>query len=96
MARRSFLVRLFKGSNPFIPRSNKKIYLIGFNPLLSNMNQMFTFFYTNILLYIALIPLIGILILLVLRSEQQKLLKIIALNFSFIPFCRFSISLEWF
>ena len=53
------------------------------------MNQMFSFFYTNILLYIAFIPLIGILILLVLRSEQQKLLKIIALNFSFIPFVGF-------
>ena len=62
---------------------------MGSNPLFNNMNQMFNFFYTNILIYIALIPLIGILLLLVIRSERQKLLKIIALNFSFLPFLGF-------
>ena len=53
------------------------------------MNQMFSFFYSNILLYITSIPLIGILILLFLKPEQKKLLKIISLNFSFLPFLGF-------
>ena len=53
------------------------------------MTQFFSTFYTNILIYLVFIPLIGILILLFLRSEQQKLFKIIALNFSFLPFVGF-------
>ena len=48
-----------------------------------------SFFYQHLLLYIAFIPFIGILWLISLRPEQQKLMKIIALNFSFLPFVGF-------
>ena len=50
------------------------------------MNSMLSFFYTNILTYITLTPLIGIFFLLIIKSEKQKLLKLVALNFSFLPF----------
>ena len=53
------------------------------------MSQILNFFYTDILLYLSLIPLIGIFLLLVIRSERQKLLKVIAFNFSFLPFAGF-------
>ena len=53
------------------------------------MSQIFNFFYADILLYLSFIPLIGIFLLLIIRSERQKVLKIIALNFSFLPFAGF-------
>jgi NADH:ubiquinone oxidoreductase subunit 4 (subunit M) len=43
----------------------------------------------DVLFYTALIPLIGILVLLFINSEQKKSLKIIALNFSCLPFLAF-------
>lgn len=87
MARRSFLVRAFKGSNPFIPT----LYMgfLGFKPLKKNMNSSFTFYFQNILVYTSFIPLIGILLLTFISSEQRKLLKIVALNFSAFPFLIF-------
>lgn len=87
MARRSFLVRAFKGSNPFIPT-----FLHGFPRVQTpkkNMNSSFTFYFQNILVYTSFIPLIGILLLTFVSSEQQKLLKIVALNFSAFPFLIF-------
>jgi len=53
------------------------------------MNSSFTFYFQNILVYISFIPLIGILLLTFVSSEQQKLLKIVALNFSAFPFLIF-------
>lgn len=47
------------------------------------------FYYQDILFYTSLIPLIGILLLLVINSEQQRLLKAVALNFSSLPFLVF-------
>jgi NADH-quinone oxidoreductase subunit M len=47
------------------------------------------FYFENILIYTSLIPLIGILLLLCLNSEHEKLLKIVALNFSTFPFLIF-------
>ena len=87
MARRSFLVRAFKGSNPFIPT-----FLHGFSRVQTpkkNMNSSFTFYFQNILVYTSFIPLIGILLLTFISSEQQKLLKVVALNFSAFPFLIF-------
>ena len=49
----------------------------------------FSFYFQDILFYIGLIPIIGILILLFIEEEQQKLLKVIALNFSCLPFIGF-------
>jgi len=46
------------------------------------MDLISTFYFQNILVYTAFIPLIGILLLTLMSSEQQKLLKIVALNFS--------------
>jgi NADH-quinone oxidoreductase subunit M len=87
VARRSFLVRAFKGSNPFIPT-----FLHGFSRVQTpkkNMNSSFTFYFQNILVYTSFIPLIGILLLTFISSEQQKLLKVVALNFSAFPFLIF-------
>jgi len=53
------------------------------------MNSIPLFYYQNILFYTSFIPLIGILLLLVINSEQQKTLKIVALNFSTLPFLVF-------
>ena len=47
------------------------------------------FYFENILIYTSLIPLIGILLLLCINSENQKLLKVVALNFSTFPFLIF-------
>ena len=47
------------------------------------------FYYQDILFYTSLIPLIGIFLLIFIYPEQQKLLKIVALNFSTIPFIVF-------
>ena len=47
------------------------------------------FDYQDILFYTSLIPLIGIFSLIFINPEQQKLLKIVALNFSAIPFIVF-------
>ena len=47
------------------------------------------FYYQDILFYTSLIPLIGIFLLIFINPEQQKLLKIVALNFSTIPFIVF-------
>jgi NADH-quinone oxidoreductase subunit M len=87
VARRSFLVRAFKGSNPFIPT-----FLHWFSRVQTpkkNMNSSFTFYFQNILVYTSFIPLIGILLLTFISSEQQKLLKVVALNFSAFPFLIF-------
>jgi NADH-quinone oxidoreductase subunit M len=53
------------------------------------MIQSFIFYYEHLLLYITIIPLIGVLFLLPINSEQQNLLKVIALNFSCLPFIGF-------
>ena len=53
------------------------------------MIELFSFFYINILIYIAFIPLLGIFILVLLRAEDKNLLKLVALNFSFLPFIGF-------
>jgi NADH-quinone oxidoreductase subunit M len=53
------------------------------------MNSSFTFYFQNILVYTSFIPLIGILLLTFISSEQQKLLKVVALNFSAFPFLIF-------
>jgi NADH-quinone oxidoreductase subunit M len=53
------------------------------------MNSSFTFYFQNILVYTSFIPLIGILLLTFISSEQRKLLKIVALNFSAFPFLIF-------
>jgi proton-translocating NADH-quinone oxidoreductase chain M len=50
------------------------------------MNSTVAFNYTNILLYINLIPLIGIIILIFTNSTQIKLIKIISLHCSSLPF----------
>ena len=47
------------------------------------------FYFENILIYTSFIPLIGILLLLCINSENQKLLKVVALNFSTFPFLIF-------
>ena len=49
------------------------------------MNLASTFYFQNILVYTSFIPLIGILLLLFINPEQQKLSKVIALNFSAFP-----------
>ena len=46
-------------------------------------------YFQNILLFTSFIPLIGILLLIFISSEQQKLSKVIALNFSAFPFLIF-------
>ena len=48
-----------------------------------------TFYFENILIYTSFIPLIGILLLLCINSENKKLLKVVALNFSAFPFLIF-------
>ena len=53
------------------------------------MNLASLFYYQDILLYISFIPLIGIFLLIFINPEQQKLMKIIAINFSSIPFILF-------
>ena len=53
------------------------------------MNSTPLFYYQDILFYTSLIPLIGILLLLFISSEQQKLMKVVALNFSSLPFLVF-------
>lgn len=53
------------------------------------MNLASTFYFQNILVYTSFIPLIGILLLTFISSEQQKLLKVVALNFSAFPFLIF-------
>jgi proton-translocating NADH-quinone oxidoreductase chain M len=90
VARHSFLVRAFKGSNPFTP----KIYVPSETFLWvkfpkNNMSQTFAFYFQDLLSYMLVVPLIGILILLFINPEQQKLLKIVALNFASIPFVGF-------
>ena len=60
-----------------------------FESFYSNMDLTSTFYFQNILVYTAFIPLIGILLLILMNSEQQKLLKIVALNFSAFPFLIF-------
>nr|YP_009829248.1 NADH dehydrogenase subunit 4 [Codium fragile]QJC59766.1 NADH dehydrogenase subunit 4 [Codium fragile] len=53
------------------------------------MNLASLFYYQDILLYISFIPLIGIFLLVFINPEQQKLMKIMAINFSSIPFILF-------
>jgi len=53
------------------------------------MHLASTFYFQNILIYTSFIPLIGILLLIFISSEQQKLLKVVALNFSAFPFLIF-------
>lgn len=53
------------------------------------MNSILLFYFQDILFYTSLIPLVGIMLLMFVRSEQQKLLKIVALNFSSLPFLVF-------
>lgn len=55
------------------------------------MNSIFLCYFQDILFYAPLIPLIGIVLLLSISSEQQKLLKVVALNFSSLPFLIFVI-----
>ena len=53
------------------------------------MNLVSSFYFQNILIYTSLIPLIGILLLFLVNSDEQKLSKIIALNFAALPFLIF-------
>jgi proton-translocating NADH-quinone oxidoreductase chain M len=53
------------------------------------MNTINNFFFQNILILIFIIPILGIIILIFLEETQTKILKIIALNFSFFPFLGF-------
>ena len=53
------------------------------------MNLASVFYFQDILFYTSFIPLIGILLLIFINPEQQKLLKIVALNFSAFPFLIF-------
>ena len=53
------------------------------------MNLTSVFYFQDILFYTSLIPLIGILLLIFISPEQQKLLKVVALNFSAFPFLIF-------
>jgi NADH:ubiquinone oxidoreductase subunit 4 (subunit M) len=53
------------------------------------MNQILTFYSQNILYYTTMIPMIGILILLFIDEDQKRILKIIALHFSCLPFISF-------
>ena len=55
------------------------------------MNLTSLFYFQDILFYTSFIPLIGILLLIFIRPEQQKLLKVVALNFSAFPFLIFLI-----
>ena len=89
MARQSFLVRSFKGSNPFTPSINLCLIGLDSHSGLTNMNLTPLFYYQDILFYTSLIPLIGIALLVFINSEQQKLLKVVALNFSSLPFLVF-------
>jgi len=57
--------------------------------LKKDMNSISAFYFQNILVYTSFIPLIGILLLLFINPEQQKLSKVIALNFSAFPFLIF-------
>ena len=53
------------------------------------MNFIPSFYYQDILFYISIVPLIGILLLIFTDPNKQKLMKIIALHFSTIPFILF-------
>lgn len=53
------------------------------------MNLILSFNYVNVLLYANMIPLIGILILIFINPKQIKLIKIISLHFSSLPFLIF-------
>jgi len=48
-----------------------------------------SFYFENILIYTSFIPLIGIVLLTCINSEHEKLLKVVALNFSTFPFLIF-------
>ena len=49
------------------------------------------FFFQDILFYTLMIPFIGIIALIFIKPEKQKLLKIVALHFSSLPFLAFLI-----
>lgn len=53
------------------------------------MNPMFSFYFQDILFYTSLIPLTGISLLLCIDLNRQKLMKVVALNFSCAPFLIF-------
>jgi proton-translocating NADH-quinone oxidoreductase chain M len=53
------------------------------------MSQIPAFYFQDILFYLAIIPLIGTLIMIFINPEKQRLLKILALNFSALPFIGF-------
>ena len=53
------------------------------------MNLVSVFYFQNILFYTALIPLIGIFLLIFINPEKKNLLKVIALHFSSLPFLIF-------
>ena len=53
------------------------------------MNQNTMFYFQDILFYLTMIPLIGCLMLIFINPEQKRLLKVIALHFSTLPFIGF-------
>lgn len=53
------------------------------------MNSTLLYNYEEILLYTSFIPLIGIFLLIFINSEQKKLMKIVSLHFSSLPFIVF-------
>ena len=53
------------------------------------MNQIPAFYFQDILFYLGIIQLIGTLIIIFINPEKQRLLKILALNFSALPFVGF-------
>lgn len=60
------------------------------------MNQISNFFFQNLLIYLFLIPLIGAFLILFINPNEQKLLKVFAFNFSFLPFLGFLFILAGF
>jgi NADH:ubiquinone oxidoreductase subunit 4 (subunit M) len=53
------------------------------------MSQIPAFLFSRYLFYLVIIPLIGTLIMIFINPEKQRLLKILALNFSALPFIGF-------
>ena len=53
------------------------------------MNQIPAFYFQDILFYLTIIPLIGTSIIIFINPEKQRVLKILALNFSSLPFIGF-------
>lgn len=67
---------------------------MGSNPIKCFLEYLKMFSYTDLLLYILLLPIIGVSVLLLVSAREEKMLKISALITSFLPFLCFLI--VWF